>query len=289
MQLLKHRNAKQLLIVFITSDADICSKARELPQQSCKIVVVYYKPNCSAVPDHINSNADEAYWWLSFLRQRLQMPRLRIKPGRGISNAAAKQLPEQSVLSWEELLEQSTYPKDDAVQSSKDSENELIEDFIGSKRNLFQKLTLHGGKAIKQVMHIEHETSAFSSDTAVQSWLSSAVGHQQLHAMHEQQPVHLLNSSTSGATVPHHNVRQGKHPCNAKENIPAMIPIQRGNQGFAYQMQQQRSQQAGIKHILDSITLADAEWTNLEKLLQNLLHIGHQHRRDVLRLAEQVQ
>ena len=290
MQLLTHKNSKQPLIVFITSDADICSTLKELRQQKCKIAILYHKPNCSAVPDHINNNADEAYWWLSFVRQGLQMPRLRIKPSRGVSNAAAEQdTPEQSVLPWDEQLEQSICPKDDGVQSLNDCEHDLIKGLIGSNRKPFQQLTLPGGKAIKEVMHSEQETVDFPPKSAVQSWLYSAFGHHQLYAMHEQQLPHLLHSSTNGATAPQDNDCQGKHFCNAKETISAMIPTHSSKQGLAHQIQQQRSKQAATQYVLDNITRADAEWTKLEKLLQSLLHIGHQHRRDVFRLAKQVQ
>lgn len=277
MQLLNKQKGPEHLIVFITSDADICSKMKQLQRQNCMIVVVYFKPNCSTVPDSISDTADEAYWWLSFLRQGLQMPRLRIRHHNQLSSAVAR----------DHTYEQPTSPKPKVVQESHVLSSDEID---SSNSNESHEQSVESEDELGELpMHTEDNTLM----SAVASWVKDVEREQQLQPMLEQHPVSVLSGSAQPVPVipeacqyPKHPKKMNKYGFDHKENRPHLG--QNCYQGAPQQQTHGRSQQAAIKVLLGSITLDHEGWTKLEELLQNILHVGFRHRQDVINLAAQV-
>lgn len=73
MRMLEDANGPEHLVVFITSDQDFFEKVQELQRRNFKVVVLYCKAVVSAQPVSIINAADEAYEWLPFLQQRLDI------------------------------------------------------------------------------------------------------------------------------------------------------------------------------------------------------------------------
>lgn len=87
MLMLERPGGPEHLVVFISSDPNLDEKVQELQRRNFRVFVLHHTQQANRKPTNSMNVADEAYDWLTYLKQELRMPQLTLPPHKSGSNA----------------------------------------------------------------------------------------------------------------------------------------------------------------------------------------------------------